>query len=130
MAETEIGGRMVPVMDGPRSIVTFSGGAKGPHEAGRFAFWFAVFDSAKGAGHVGRGAEDGDPGERFRRHPEDPLYDQMRKELAGCEFVAAAPVEVVEYWLREHRKDAAFAIEAEIGGQRYRVADCKLIPAE
>lgn len=128
MSKTEIGGRMVPVKDGPRSIVTFSAGAKGPHEAGRYAFWFALYDRSRGAGHVGRGAEDGDPGERFRRHPEDPVYDKMRADLASCEFVAPAPVEAIEHWLQTHRKDAAFAVEAEVGGRRYRIVDCKLAP--
>ena len=130
METTEIGGRSVPVLDGPKSVVTFTGGAKGAHEAGRYAFWFAVYrrdEDGSIRGHVGRALEHLPPGERFNRHPDNQVYDKMRENLKTCECVAPAVVAVIEQWLADHRKDAAFATDAEVGGKKYRVDGAKLV---
>lgn len=117
--ETNIGSRVVPVEDGPPSIVVFTGGANGPDEAGRYAFWTAVCED--GALTFGRALEGMPPGERFSRMEGDPAYADHWAVASRAAFIRPSTAGEVQAWCQGHRRDAAFADEAEIGGQRHRV---------
>ena len=131
MPTTNVLGRDIPIRDGPKSIVSFSSGARGPQEAGRYALWTAILKADRDGvvrGYTIRSLESLPPGARYDRHPDDPRYHDMREGLKDCAYITPASVAEIESWLQGHRKDAAFASEAEVGGAKYRIEGLRLVP--
>ena len=112
------------------SLVTFTDGARGLQEAGRYAFWTGVLQVEIGGeqGYTVRSRDHLRPGERDAVPTDDPHYDDVRQGLRDCLFVRPASLSEIESWLQGHRKDAAFASEAEINATNYRVEKLRLVP--
>jgi hypothetical protein len=128
--KTTDGHHEVPaVHDGQKSLVTFTCGARGSQEAGRYAFWTGILRVENGIeqGYTVRSREHLRPGERDDVPPDDPHFDDVRQGLRDCLFVRPASLPEIESWLQGHRTDAAFATEADVGGKRYRVEGLRLV---
>ena len=118
------------VHDWQMSLVTFTNGARGLQEAGRYAFWTGILRVENGVenGYTVRSREHLRPGERDDVPPDDPHHDDVRQGLRDCLYVRPASLSEIESWLQGHRTDAAFATEVEVGGERYRVEALRITP--
>jgi hypothetical protein len=116
---SKIDGRDVPVLPGPRASLRFTGGARGPQEAGDYEFWVAVRGDK---GSVGRRLAGGDAGERFRRTEGLPEYAKHWELARHADFIRPARIAEVERWLDTHAEDARFALDGEVEGRPVRVA--------
>jgi hypothetical protein len=117
MEKTTIAGREVPIKQGPKIVVSFSGGKVGAEEAGPWEFWVLV--GKDGRGTIGRCHPGSDPGERWRRMESARGYERHWEKAQSAEYLRPASVADVEVWLNEpsHQRDARFAESVEIDGK-------------
>jgi hypothetical protein len=117
MEKTTIAGREVPIKQGPKIVVSFSGGKVGAEEAGPWEFWVLV--GKDGRGTIGRCHPGSDPGERWRRMEGARGYERHWEKAQSAEYLRPASVADVEVWLNEpsHQRDARFAESVEIDGK-------------
>ena len=116
MSKTRIGARDIPIKDGRKTVVRFSGGKGGPEEAGAWEFWTVV--GPERGGDIGRCREGGDPGERWRRMDGAKGYEKLYAwACTVAQYMRPASAAEVEVWLNKNQKDASFVESVEVDGK-------------
>ena len=116
MSKTRIGARDVPIKDGRKTLVRFSGGKGGPDEAGVWEFWTVV--GPERGGDIGRCRDGADPGERWRRMDGVKGYEKLYAwATTAAQYMRPASAAEVEVWLNKNQKDARFVESVEVDGK-------------
>ena len=116
MDKTRIGTRDIPIKDGRKTLVRFSGGKGGPEEAGEWEFWTVV--GPERGGDIGRCRAGADPGERWRRMEGAMGYEKLYAwASSAAQYMRPASVAEVEVWLNKNQKDARFVESVHVDGQ-------------
>ena len=128
MSNTRIGARDIPIKDGRKTLVRFSGGKGGPEEAGDWEFWTVV--GPERGGDIGRCRAGGDPGERWRRMDGAKGYEKLYAwACTAAQYVRPASAAEVEVWLNKNQKDARFVESVQVAGEEMTLsAKCRVRP--
>src|SRR6476469_9706235 len=93
MQKTKIGARDIPIKDGRKTLVRFSGG------------------------------EGADPGERWRRMAGAQGYEKLYAwATSAAQYMRPSSAAEVEVWLNKNQKDARFIESVEVAGENMTIA--------
>ena len=121
MQKTKIGARDIPIKDGRKTLVRFSGGNGGPGEAGLWEFWTIV--GPERGGDIGRCREGADPGERWRRMAGAQGYEKLYAwATSAAQYMRPSSAAEVEVWLNKNQKDARFVESVQVAGEDMAIA--------